>query len=383
MRKVPSDRWPPSRRREERRRLSRANLLYMLQIAGGLKFRDRTTAGFRGSRLPILDTVTRTFAERLQRELLRGLDSAYVRLEGNLPRFRGRLLIPKQVRYNAAHLERFFCRVDEFLPDTPVNRVFKAACRRLLDVTTRPATQEPLRHCLLLLDDVTDVAIGREVFDTVGFNRQNERFKDLFEFCRWVIVGQSPSLQAGRHRSFSLLFNMNTVFERFIAEVLRRTVTPEDGWAVIPQSRGKPRWLMKDADDTNRRSGVRLQPDILIELGGETLVMDTKWKDLGQKNRPSNADLYQLYAYAQQFEAKHSVLLYPRTSESQCRDFEILNPNGESSESRVCVRFVGLDLDSREGRAKLGSELRTIIERASCENAQTDGSASIRAAQRG
>lgn len=367
-----SNRWQPSTRWEKRRQRSRANLLYMLQVAGVLKFRDRATADFRDSELPILDAVGRTFAVRLQRELLRGLDSSYIRLEENSPRFRGKLLIPKQVRYNAAHRERFFCRSDEFLPDTRMNRVFKAVCHRLLDVTTRPATQEPLRHCLLLLNDVTNAPIGREVFDTVVFDRQNERFKDLFEFCRWVIEGRSPALQAGRRTSFSLLFNMNAVFETFVAEFLRRRVAPEIGCRMLAQSSGRPVWLMKPRD--GGRGGVRLRPDVLIE-GSNTssildrerndtaLVLDTKWKKLEDRKRPSNADLYQLYAYLQRFGTARSILLYPRVVNSRCRDFDIIDSEGQETGQRIAVRFVNLDRDlgTNAARAELADELKGIV----------------------
>ena len=218
----------------------------MLHIAGDLRLRDRGTADYLGSDLPLLDLVIRTFGYRLQRELLRGADAAYVHQENNLFHFRGRLAITEHIRHNAAHRERFYCRFDEFLPDTTINRVFKAACRRLLRVSQRPATQEPLRHCLMLLDEVKDVVVGTEVFETTSFTRQNGRFEDLFLFCRWVIEGEAPSFRAGEQTSFSLLFNMNTVFEKFIAEFVRTRVGPRHNWEVIPQARGRSKWLMRN-----------------------------------------------------------------------------------------------------------------------------------------
>ena len=343
---------------------ARANLLYMLQVAGELRFRDRATAGFLGIGVPLLDVVVRMFAAHLWRELLRGLDSGYVHREGNLLRFKGKLLITEHLRHNAAHRERFFCHFDEFLPDTKINRVFKAACRRLLNVTQRPATQESLRQCLLLLDDVQDLPILPTVFEEMVFTRQNRRFEDLFRFCRWVIENQSPSMRAGKQQSFSMLFNMNTVFEKFIAEFLRRRVGTDLGCTIRAQSKGRAEWLMRPHG--GGRGGVLLRPDVLVErarLGSESvLVIDTKWKDLGEKSRPRNPDMYQLYAYLRRFGGERGILLYPKTTDRQEPVFDVLEQGGETS-GEVCVRFVNLSRDFRKKKERdnLASELREMV----------------------
>ena len=172
--------------------------------------------------------------------------------------------------------------------------------------------------------------------------------------------------------SFSLLFNMNTVFEKFIAEFLRRWVAPEIGCRVLAQSKGRPEWLMKPRD--GGKGGVLLRPDVLVEgsdtlsaLGQErndtALVLDTKWKKLGDRNRPSNADLYQLYAYRQRFGAAKSILLYPRVATSRCRDFEIINSGGQRTGNLIGVRFVNLDreLGTNPARQELIDELTGIV----------------------
>ena len=130
---------------------ARSNLLYMLSVAGQVPARDRDVARLASRKVPLSESLAAIFADRLRRELLRGPERAYMRREENLRQFKGKLLISQQALRNAAHRERFFCRFDEFSEDTLMNRIFRAACRVLLDSTHTPSTQDRLRHCLLLL----------------------------------------------------------------------------------------------------------------------------------------------------------------------------------------------------------------------------------------
>ncbi|MCK5798402.1 MAG: hypothetical protein KAI47_14525, partial [Deltaproteobacteria bacterium] len=303
--------------------------------------------------------------DRLRRELLRGPERAYLHREENLRRFKGKLLIAEQALHNAAHRERFFCRFEEFCDDTLMNRIFRTACRVLLDSTRSPSTQDLLRNCLLLLERVEDVFIHDELFGQVTINRQNERFADVFRFCWMILQGQSPTVRAGRTRSFSLLFDMNRVFEGFVAAFLRQRVMPQlTGYQLFPQARRRQRHLMT----CDGRGVLPLRPDLLIEApDGRRLVLDTKWKRLSEgraRGGVGTADLYQLYAYTRRYGCARSVLLYPHAPGVVPRDFDVMDRFGEQSGEQVCVRFVNLhrDLHAESERQALANELTQIVE---------------------
>ena len=335
----------------------RRNLLYMLSVAGQVPVRERDVARLTSRKASLSETLAAIFADRLRRELLRGPERAYIHREENLRKFKGKLLIAQQVRHNAVHRERFFCRFDEFSEDTLMNRIFRAACRVLLNATHTPSTQDRLRHCLLLLDGVEDVFIHDELFDQITITRQNERFADVLHFCRLILQGRSPTVQAGRERSFSLLFDMNRVYEDFIAAFLKKQVIPHlDGYRLYPQAKNQRRHLMRDRD----RGVLLLQPDILIKSNDRQLVLDTKWKQFSGK--VGRNDLYQIYAYTKRYECQRSVLLYPQVLEAEGLDYDIMGTDGATDE-QVGVRFVNLrrNLYERLERDALACELTHIV----------------------
>lgn len=349
---------------EQARYEVRRNLLYMLSVSGDVPVRNRDVARLALRQAPLSETLAAIFADRLRQELLLGPERAYQEHEANLRCFKGKLSIARQALYNAAHRERFYCQYDEFSDDTLMNRIFRASCRVLLEVTRTPATQDVLRHCLLLLDGVADVEVQGADFARISLNRQSQRFEDVLRFCQLLLSGRTPTIEAGGVRTFSLLFDMNKVFERFVVAFLRRYVAPRlPGVEVFPQALHHKRHLME-----SEGAGVlRLEPDVLVESPGNRLIVDTKWKLLapGKRGRGGvgDADLYQLYAYTRRYGCKRSVLLYPFVPGLEPREFGVLDANGSFSGERVSVRHVHLDrnLQQEDQRHALTEELEAIL----------------------
>jgi len=347
---------------------SRRNLLFMLAVAGDIPIRSRDIAKLATRRAPLNETLSAIFANTLKTELLRGCERNYKPQEENLRTFKGRILLNRHLLKNTAHRERFYCGYDEYSEDTIMNRVFKAACKILLDVSHTPLTLDTLRHCLLLFEGVSDEAIHDAHIERVSFNRQNERFQDLFNFCRLILQGRAPTISAGPSPSFSLLFDMNKVFERFIASFIHTRVMPGlPDCRFYPQAVHNRRSLFQSEGS---RGVLPLEPDILIRHLGQgcNLVIDTKWKkpSLGTRDARGGAsreDLYQLFAYTQRYGCGRSVLLYPHVPGVTNRDLHILDDSNHRSGRTVCVRFVRVnrDLYVETERKKLASELRNLV----------------------
>jgi len=344
---------------------TRRNLMTML-VRGGLgAVRSRGVADLSLKRGSIHDLLVDAFLERALFELERGLDRHYASEEANLLVMRGKLVIARQVTRNAAHRHRFYCRHDVLTEATPISMRLKQACRVLAE---RPLAERVLtkaRDVLAMLDDVPDVAFRRGEPELV-FTRQNDRFEDVYQFACMVLEGQAADARAGAVETFTLLFDMDQVFERFVAAFVQAEVIRHiDGAVARPQGKADRRPLFHDREAA--RDVLHLKPDLLVSGGGKTLVIDTKWKRLsaqGKKaTRPSNPDLYQLYAYLRRYDCQRAILLYPSVAGFERRDLEAFSGNQGEKAGTVGVRSINVSLPlwTREGRADLAEELKVIV----------------------
>ena len=342
----------------------RDNLIYMLAMAGKIPMLRWDFAHLSERRAPVPEVLAATFATRLHEELTCGLERAYLRREENLQNVKGRILTSKQVVRNAVHRERFYCRYDDFSIDTTLNRILRRACMVLRGRPLSLKTLNVLRHCAMLLDGVSDFPVQDHHFDEVTFTRQNERFADLFRFSRLILQGKLASPTAGVARSYSLLFDMNVVFESFVAAFLRSKVMPKlPGCALYQQSRMRRKHLLR----SNRGRALSLRPDLLIEgPQSQQLVMDTKWKLLSShqiRNGMSVGDVYQALAYAKRYGCAWTFLLYPRVAGVEPTDYDVIGPSEMPSGERIGIRLVNLHRDLRKSseRRKLAEELAEVV----------------------
>lgn len=339
------------------------NLLYMLAVAGELPFEERLLAHQRLECLPLLEVLITVFGQAVVRELRRGVTRAYVEREENLAFVKGALLHAQNARLNSVRRDRNYVRYDDFLPDTPLNRIIRATCRRLQALPLRQRTQLALHAAALELADVSDVHVTLEMFERVHLDRNTQRFGAILEFCRMVLLRQTAAPSLGGARTFSLLFPMETVFEQFVGCLIRQNARALDlnRAQVRLQSAGTSRWLARTEQGQGR---FRLRPDVLIHGpdGSVQTVLDTKWKRLksdaeDSKNGVSQADVYQLYAYAHRFDSPDNVLLFPGVPGVSPKRYHL----HEDAPRRIRVEFLDLDRDLHRERADLLGELRDLL----------------------
>ncbi len=344
---------------------ARENLLTMLSIAGNVPIRARDMADLRRSKAPLSEHLIASFAYQLEEQLLKGPVRQYVRVEDNIGLMRGKLQFSEHIKQNHSRRDRFYCEFDEFTANNLMNQIFKFSCQKLLELTTREKVILKLRHCLLILDDVKDTPMSIEQLNLVSFSRQNERYKRLFAFCKLVIEGFAPSISSGQHACFSMLFDMNEVFERFIAQFMKKNIPVlYQNMTVIPQAKNQKKHLLQ----YGIKGRLLLKPDILIEQDNKpVLIIDTKWKALTSgvktgRGGTGREDLYQMHAYSQRFGVKHSTLLYPYVEGEHAREFDVISECGKPSGKKICIRYVDISrrLD-KQGQVRLKNELAELV----------------------
>ncbi|WP_211841119.1 5-methylcytosine restriction system specificity protein McrC [Roseinatronobacter monicus] len=134
----------------------------------------------------------------------------------------------------------------------------------------------------------------------------------------WSEIPRPPLFLSDRHQQTSagsidghaLLFEMNTLFENYVARLLPRALAGS-GLRVVAQ--GGHRDCLFEGE-TGR---FRTKPDVIIRQGERVvMVIDTKWKRMtpqidDPKQGVSQGDVYQLMAYSQLYDCPNVMLLYP------------------------------------------------------------------------
>lgn len=288
----------------------RHNLVAMLLVALDLDIAEGDMARIAVQRQGILDILIRLFCDKLFAQVHRGLVRRYEAQEGQLAVLRGRLGVTEQVRLNAANPARLFCRFDEFQADNPLNRVFKAALRLLLKGAKNLDNQRRLAELLLAFEEVADVPPASLPWQQVGFDRLNERYRPAFRLAQLFLKRTAPDVTGGRAAGFSLFFDMNSLFEEYVGRVAVRVFRAR---GIQVRLQGPQRFLA--VDEKSGANAFAMRPDAVgMKHGQVAWIIDTKWKQLSPQEAregASQADLYQMYAYAHNYGCADVLLLYP------------------------------------------------------------------------
>ncbi|MDP2828807.1 MAG: McrC family protein [Sulfuricellaceae bacterium] len=323
---------------------TRTNLFRMLARTRRLEIHEADIARLAAQNLNILEIYIRLFCDKLFAEVHRGLISRYERHADNLPALRGKLLTGLQATLNAFQPERFRCEFDEFTVDTPLNRVLKTTVRFLRRVTRHGDNARRLAELDFALDGVSDVPAAALEWHRLHFDRANRRYESLVAMARLILQNRTQDVTAGCQEGFSLLFDMNALFEEYIGEVARIAFAPE--WQVILQ--GPVRCLLEDA---NGMGLFQTKPDISgLRDGQPVWIIDTKWKQLDEEERKhgvAQADVYQMLGYARRYPVAHVFLLYPHQPAKGCepglqRSFNILGETAGGHGQQLHVASVDL-----------------------------------------
>jgi 5-methylcytosine-specific restriction enzyme subunit McrC len=153
---------------------------------------------------------------------------------------------------------------------------------------------------------------------------------------------------------------MNRLFEEFTGRITRRAMR-DSGLSVTLQ--GPKNYALSEIKSNQER--FMTKPDIVIHDGDKpVMVIDTKWKRLtGRIDDPNRgvlqSDVYQMMAYAQIYQVKRLMLLYPHHTEVGADEGLICEHKVTGTDGvRLTIATISLlDLD------QISSRIKSIIER--------------------
>lgn len=255
---------------------------------------------------------------------------------------RGKLDVARHLRLSGAGGLSFPCQFDELSIDNPFNQVVRRALT-ISALTTPPASRlrGELHRRLARLDGVSDVGWTGRTIAALPLDRLSSRYRRALQLAGWIVETLHPDARHGADEGISFIFDMNRLFEAYVAKLLGRVLQASSVVrAATLLSQHGTHHLLKPCT-VGLSPALRMKPDLQIVHGARPLmILDTKWKLTDHKSiNPSDA--YQMLAYGHGFDCGRLVLIYPRVSGSlESVEYEYNALAGKRI--RLQMRFVDL-----------------------------------------
>ena len=296
---------------------SRKILMRMIAVSLNLPSLEAGVADINLLRFPLPEWLYARFLSELDRLYKQGIRYSYKEVEEESRFLRGRLNTGAQFRQPLGRDHLFQIRHEIFTPDRPENRLIKLALdltRSQVCESTNWRLANELSHLLSPVPASKDTASD---FKAWGGNRLMASYQAIRPWCELIIQKMNPTSQKGTREGISLLFEMEKLFENYVAHCLRDNLVAP--WILKTQASDKYLCKHQPQNGTNENM-FQLRPDLVLKHGDNQQVLDTKWKvvnenEPGRKYWLSQADFYQMHAYGHKYMkgAGDMFLIYPVT----------------------------------------------------------------------
>lgn len=296
---------PKLDRRSEDKAVMQRNLIAMLHRAGRLPLEEVGNASLSRTNGSLFELYLDLFLREVRQITRYGIAKRYSLVQGNERFLRGHMMMSQHLARNTFDKSRFYVEYQHYSKNHLLNRILKQTLRI---ISTMPiGAARDARDLLTFFDDVENTQILARDFNRIVYNRNTECYRTAIRIAELIISNHQPDLRNGNMSITSLLFDMNRLFELYVAHEIRRQAREEEIRIML-----QPQKVFWQSDETGVHKTIR--PDIVITKNGKKFILDTKWK-LFDGETPSDADLKQLYAYSLQWNADRVILVYPSSGQ--------------------------------------------------------------------
>ena len=292
---------------------ARTKRIFLRMLRSMKDFPSKTfnDASLKVDQMNLYEIFINMYLQEVRHLVKRGIKSAYVSQEDNLRYYKGKLLVGQHLRANLVHKERFYVGYEEFLSNSPENRLVKSTLEKLQKITSSAENSKEIRQLLTAFELVESSTNYQKDFSKVVIDRNTKDYEMLMQWSKVFLMNKSFTTFSGSTTSRALLFPMESVYESYVAQQMKKLFRP-DGWDISTQDKGHYLFM-------NPRKKFALRPDIVLTKDDHTVIMDTKWKNLINNERKnygiSQSDMYQMYAYSKKYKTSEIWLLYPINDE--------------------------------------------------------------------
>ena len=292
---------------------ARTKRIFLRMLRSMKDFPSKTfnDASLKVDQMNLYEIFINMYLQEVRHLVKRGIKSAYVSQEDNLRYYKGKLLVGQHLRANLVHKERFYVGYEEFLSNSPENRLVKSTLEKLQKITSSAENSKEIRQLLTAFELVESSTNYQKDFSKVVIDRNTKDYEMLMQWSKVFLMNKSFTTFSGSTTSRALLFPMESVYESYVSQQMKKVFRP-DGWDISTQDKGHYLFM-------NPRKQFALRPDIVLTKDDHTVIMDTKWKNLINDERKnygiSQSDMYQMYAYSKKYKTSEIWLLYPINDE--------------------------------------------------------------------
>lgn len=282
-------------------------LLTMLKTCHLLTAKESGTANLKLRANSVLELYFELFLNEVEALIRLGLIKKYLKKDGQQRSLKGALLFNQHVTKNLVHKERFYVRHTIYSQDHLLHQLLHEALLVIDSISNDSVIADKIGRVKAQFPEVSRIKVDAAVFDRVPLSRKHQPYQKALSIAKLILLNYRPDIKAGRKDLLAIMFDMNMLWEEYVLRTLKKA---NDGTWKIKGQESQLFW---------RRKTIR--PDIVLEKNNIIYVIDTKWKVINS-NKPSDADLKQMYVYNHHWKATHSVLLYPSSGDQ-------INNNGK------------------------------------------------------
>lgn len=276
---------------------SRRMLFKMLHKVGFFpSFRHVGRGPLDSGQTSLIELFIKAYIDDVARLAGRGLAADYDIRAENLSYLKGKILTGRNIRENRGLRNRHYVEYDEYLTDTPANRIIKTCLHYLSRISRQTENLRRIKELLIRFDGVGYSSSYKDDLAKIHYHRQNDYYEPVVRWSIAFLSGLNPAPTRGKIPLPSLIFPMDKLFETYVTRILKEQRQCE-GWKITAQS---SRYSLAREGEVER---FQIRPDIICERDEELIIADAKWKLLDRravedKYDIHQGDLYQLLSYA-------------------------------------------------------------------------------------
>lgn len=263
-------------------------LIDMLQECNWMKVHAHQKASLQYKFNSILEAYLALFINECESLLHSGLIKKYRLENGNCTSLKGKILFAQNIQKNLVHKERFYTRHQVYDRDNIFNQLLLKALKIIPLISQSPFLKDRVYSLLLAFPELNDPKVNESTFSQLVFDRKTAPYREAIEIAAMLLLNYRPDINSGQNQVLAILFDINDLWEEYIYRQIQRHNS--NNWNIELQEE-KHFWKQ-----TNTPRNKSIKPDIVINSGGRTIIIDTKWK-LPEDNIPSDNDLKQMFVY--------------------------------------------------------------------------------------